>query len=72
VIRIVMELSRDGRLTAPPRVVTTGRGPMFEAWRDSAVRAILVSQPFNMLRQETYETWQSIEVEFDEKLIFGR
>jgi colicin import membrane protein len=71
VIRMVIRLTPDGRLASPPQVMTRGSGASFEAFRDSAVRAVMVSQPFNMLRRETYETWREIDIDFDERQMFG-
>jgi colicin import membrane protein len=71
VIRMVIRLTPDGRLAAPPQVMTRGSGPAFDAFRDSAVRAVMVSQPFNMLRKETYEVWREIDIDFDERTMFG-
>ncbi|MGD9925921.1 MAG: protein TolA [Pseudorhodoplanes sp.] len=71
VISMRIRLLPDGRLSGPPQVLSRGSGPAFEAFRDSAVRAVLVSQPFNMLRRETYETWREIDVDFDERTMFG-
>jgi hypothetical protein len=71
VIRMVIRLTPDGRLASPPQVMTRGSGAAFEAFRDSAVRAVMVSQPFNMLRAESYETWREIEIDFDERTMFG-
>jgi colicin import membrane protein len=71
VIRMVIRLTPDGRLSSPPQVMTRGSGPAFEAFRDSAVRAVMVSQPFNMLRRESYETWREIDIDFDERTMFG-
>jgi colicin import membrane protein len=31
----------------------------------SAVRAVQLGQPFNMLRPEHYEQWKDIEITFD-------
>ncbi len=68
-VRII--LGRDRRLdrrTASDH--HRGSGPMFEAARDAAVRAIFQAQPFDMLRPETYETWRDMEVVFDPRLMF--
>lgn len=65
VIRVRVLLRPDGTLAGPPSVLTSGRGPMFESARDSAIRAIFRGQPFDMLRPQTYETWKDIEVTFD-------
>ncbi len=71
VIRMVIRLNPDGRLASPPQVLTRGSGTAFEAFRDSAVRAVMVSQPFTMLRKETYEVWREIDIDFDERTMFG-
>jgi outer membrane biosynthesis protein TonB len=71
IIRMVIRLLPDGRLASPPQVVTRGSGAAFEAFRDSAVRAVMVSQPFNMLRKETYDVWREIDIDFDERTMFG-
>jgi len=71
VIRMVIRLNPDGRLASPPQVLTRGSGPAFEAFRDSAVRAVMVSQPFTMLRRETYDIWREIDIDFDERTMFG-
>jgi colicin import membrane protein len=71
VIRMVIRLNPDGRLASPPQVLTRGSGPAFDAFRDSAVRAVMVSQPFTMLRKETYDVWREIDIDFDERTMFG-
>ena len=64
-IVIRVRLRPDGTHAIGPQVLTSGRGPMFEAARDSAVIAILRGQPFNMLRPENYETWKEMDIGFD-------
>jgi len=70
VVRI--RLKRDGTLAAPPMVLTSGRTPLFLASRDSAVRAVLRGQPFDMLRPEHYDQWQEIDINFDPRLMMMR
>ena len=45
VITIRIKLARDRRLADQPEILTSGDGPLFEAARDSAVRAIYQAQP---------------------------
>lgn len=71
VVLIRVQLTRDGKLAAPPVVLTSGNNPLFVAARDSAVRAIFRGQPYDMLRQETYETWKDVEITFDPRQMFG-
>jgi outer membrane biosynthesis protein TonB len=70
IVRIQVRLGRDGKLSAPPLVVTSGKGTEFESARDSAVRALYQGQPFDMLRQETYDVWQDMEITFDPREMF--
>jgi colicin import membrane protein len=65
VVQIRIMLKRDGTLAAPPMVLTSGSSPLFIAARDSAVRAVLRGQPFDMLKPEHYEQWKDIEITFD-------
>ena len=67
-VRII--LGRDKRLVGGPEVLTSGKGPMFDAARDAAVRAIFQAQPFDMLRPETFEAWRDMEVVFDPRFMF--
>jgi outer membrane biosynthesis protein TonB len=71
IIRIRIRLGRDGRLSSPPMVLTSGTGQVFTSARDSAVRAVFQGQPFDMLKPDHYDTWKDIEVTFDPKDMFG-
>ena len=53
-----------------PQVITSGNGPVFNAMRDSAVRAVLIGQPFTMLRPDHYDIWKEIDFTFDTKEMF--
>ena len=65
VVKIRIQLSRDGKLAGPPMVLTSGRGSIFEAARDGAVRALYRGQPYEMLRPEHYDLWKEMEITFD-------
>ncbi|MGE3148042.1 MAG: cell envelope biogenesis protein TolA [Pseudorhodoplanes sp.] len=71
-IRIIVRLNRDGRLSVGPQFASSGTGPLFDAARASALRAVLLSAPFDMLRQETYESWAELDLVFDRTLLAGR
>jgi colicin import membrane protein len=70
VIRIRVQLGKDGKLTAPPVVLSSGTGVLYNSARDSAVRAVFQGQPFTMLKPDHYETWKDIEVTFDPRDMF--
>jgi outer membrane biosynthesis protein TonB len=69
-ITIRIRFKRDGTLEIGPQVLTSGSGGQFVAMRDSAVRAVLVGQPYTMLRPDHYETWKEIDFTFDTKEMF--
>jgi outer membrane biosynthesis protein TonB len=69
-VRVRIQLGRDGRLSAPPMVLTSGHSPLFHVARESAVRAVFRGQPYDMLSQATYEAWKDIEITFDPREMF--
>ena len=70
-IMIRIRFKRDGTLATGPQVLTSGSGPVFNAMRDSAVRAVLVGQPYTMLRPDHFETWQEIDFVFDSSKMYS-
>lgn len=70
-VTIRIRFKRDGTLEMGPQVLTSGSGAQFNAIRDSAVRAVLVGQPFTMLRPEHYDVWKEMDFTFDTKEMFN-
>ena len=70
VIRIRIRLGRDGKLTTPPVLLSSGHDAIYEAAAASALRAVFRGQPFDMLKPEHYDTWKDIEVTFDPRDMF--
>lgn len=70
-VTIRIRFKRDGTLEMGPQVLTSGQGARYNAIRDSAVRAVLIGQPFTMLRPEHYETWKEMDFTFDTKEMFN-
>ena len=69
-VTIRIRFRRDGTLATGPMVLTSGSGAQFNAMRDSAVRAVFVGQPYNMLRPDHYDMWKEIDFTFDTKQMF--
>jgi len=65
VVRVRIRLQRDGRLSGPPQVLTSGSSVLFQTARESAIRALFRGQPFDMLLPEHYDQWKDIEITFD-------
>src|SRR5262245_32515238 len=70
IVTVNIKLRPDGRLAAPPLARVNGSSVAAMASRDSAVRAVLTGQPFDMLKPEHYETWKELEVTLDPKDMF--
>ena len=70
-VTIRIRFRKDGTLAIGPQVLTTGSGAQFNAMRDSAMRAVLVGQPYTMLRPEHYEQWKEIDFTFDTRQMFN-
>jgi outer membrane biosynthesis protein TonB len=68
VIRVLFK--KDGSVASAPQLVAGTPSPYGPAMAESAKRAILSCQPFNMLRAESYELWKDIEITFDPRDMF--
>jgi hypothetical protein len=71
VVTIRIRLTRQYRLDGQPVVITGGEGPLFEATRDSALRAVFQAQPYDMLSPTTYDQWKEMDINFDPREVFG-
>jgi membrane protein involved in colicin uptake len=65
IVVVRIRLKPDGTLAAAPEVLNNGTSLHYLASRDSAKRAVIRGQPFNMLKPEHYEQWKDIEITFD-------
>jgi outer membrane biosynthesis protein TonB len=70
VVRVSFSLKRDGTLAGEPVVTTRGSGPLFEAAKESALRAVWTCQPLR-LPAAKYEAWQNNDIGFDPREMFG-
>lgn len=68
-VTVRIQLGHDRRLTAPPKIVAKGSSPRAQAVAEAAVRAVLQGQPYTMLRDETYDQWKYMDIEFDSTMI---
>src|SRR5262249_55228725 len=67
-VLILIQFSPDGRIAAL-HGPNGGGSFAFAAVRDSAVRALLQGQPYDMFRPEHYDQWKELEVQFDDQLL---
>jgi colicin import membrane protein len=71
-VTVRVRLNRDGRLNEAPKVVSIGNSPRYQAAANAAVEAILKGQPYTMLRNETYDEWKYMDIDFDPSQMFVR
>jgi hypothetical protein len=64
-VTVRIKLKPDGTLSNAPYVLTGGKGETVKAARESAVRAIYRSQPFDMLSPANYEAWKELDITFN-------
>jgi len=69
-VKFIIRIGRDRRLAAPPRVLTSGSSARFMAARESAFRALVTSQPYDMLKPDHYDLWKEMEITFDPRDMF--
>ena len=70
IVHVTVRLNRKGNLAGPPFARVKGKSVAAQASRDSAVRAVLTAQPYDMLKPEHYDSWKEIELTFDPKDMF--
>jgi outer membrane biosynthesis protein TonB len=68
-IRVLMK--PDGSLAAPPAVVEGSPSLLGPALAESAKRALLLCQPFTMLRPEHYQQWKDLLLDFNPQIMLG-
>jgi hypothetical protein len=61
----------DASLASEPAVVEGSESALGPALTESAKRALLLCQPFTMLRPEHYDQWKDIEIKFDPHELLG-
>jgi outer membrane biosynthesis protein TonB len=61
----------DGSLAGNPQVVEGSASALGPALAESAKRALLLCQPFTMLKPSHYDQWKDIELKFDPQQLLG-
>ena len=70
-VTIGIDLLPDGSLAAEPRVLDTGFDPLSQIAAESAIRAVRICAPYDMLPPEKYSAWRDIEFIFDPREMLG-
>jgi hypothetical protein len=69
VLRVLFKT--DGSMVQAPVLVEGSASPLGPALAESAKRALLLCQPFTMLKLEHYDQWKDIELKFDPHELLG-
>ncbi len=69
-VKLRLQLDSDGMLANRPQVVNRGGSPFFLAAADSAVRAVMLCQPYQ-LPATKYALWKDMILNFDPREMFG-
>ena len=69
VLRVLFK--SNGSLSQEPVLVEGSASALGPALADSAKRALLLCQPFTMLKPEHYDQWKDIELKFDPHELLG-
>jgi hypothetical protein len=64
-------LKQDGSLAQQPVLVEASASPLGPALAESAKRALLMCQPFTMLKPEHYDQWKDLTLDFNPHEILG-
>lgn len=69
-VKLRLQLNRDGMLAGRPQVVNRESSPFFQAAADSAVRAVMLCQPYQ-LPDTKFALWRDMILNFDPREMFG-
>ncbi len=70
-VTIGIGLLPDGSLANEPRILDAGFDPLSQIAAESAIRAVQVCAPYDMLPPEMYSAWRDIEFVFDPREMLG-
>ncbi|HSG96259.1 MAG TPA: cell envelope biogenesis protein TolA [Afifellaceae bacterium] len=70
-VTIGIGLLPDGSLAGDPRIVDAGFDPLSQIAAESALRAVQICAPYDMLPPEMYSAWRDIEFIFDPREMLG-
>jgi outer membrane biosynthesis protein TonB len=69
VLRVLFK--QDASMSREPVLVEGTASPLGPALAESAKRALLLCQPFTMLKPEHYDQWKDLELKFDPQELLG-
>jgi len=76
IVRVDIELNRDGTLAGPPKVanqmqINLSGNRFWKVAEQSALRAVVTCAPYDFLPADRYETWKAFRLNFDPSEMAG-
>ena len=68
-ILVTIKFKPDGRIAALSGPPGSGNSAVFAAVRMSAINALILGQPYNMLRPGHYDQWKELDIEFSDEFL---
>jgi hypothetical protein len=66
-----VQFKPDANMSREPAVVEGSASSLGPALAESAKRALLLCQPFTMLKPEHYDQWKDLQLKFDPQELLG-
>ena len=70
VVKLRLKFNRDGHLAKPPQLMNGRNTPVFRAAAESAMRAVIECEPYNMPPKK-YALWGDMILNFDPRDMLG-
>ena len=70
IVDLEIRLGQDGRLNGQPVVVNSGRGAIFQDAVNSAIRALIQCEPYDLPQQFYKGGWDHMVITFDPQRMF--
>ncbi len=70
-VTVGIALLPDGSLATDPKILDAGFDPLSRIAAESAIRAVQICAPYDMLPPEKYRAWREIEFVFDPREMLG-
>jgi hypothetical protein len=70
-VQVAINLNQDGTLAGPPQIVGAGIDQLWQIAAESAVRAVQICAPYDILPPAKYHVWRSINFTFDPSQMLG-
>ena len=72
IVVLRVKMTPDGDVAERPTVVSAPTGNNADAQVRAAIRALYMSEPFDMLEKDHYDAWKDMEITIDPRELFKK